>query len=218
MGAKEPNESMSKPMAEPNAEKIKRSQWLVLVMLAVIIVPSIGALILFVGGWRPDSTKNYGELVVPARPLVHIQLQTLENKRIGETDLQGKWTLIYFATDSCGEDCQKNLYNLRQIHISQGKNQPRIRRMLILTGDSFRNSAAKIRMDYPELTVVGGSEMAMKSFVEQFRLPAGSPLGDKGRVYIIDPLGNLMMSYPAGSDPTGIRKDLSRLLYVSHIG
>jgi len=205
-------------MTEPNPEKTKRNRWLLLVMLAVIIIPSIGALILFVGGWRPDSTKNYGELVVPARPLVNIQLQTLENKQIGETDLQRKWTLIYFVTDSCGEDCQKNLYNLRQIHISQGKNQPRIRRMVIMADDSLRNSATKIRMDYPELTIAGGSEMAMKSLVEQFRLPAGSPLEDMGRVYIIDPLGNLMMSYPAGSDPTGIRKDLSRLLYVSHIG
>lgn len=209
---------MSKPMTEPNPEKIKRSRWLILAMLAVIIIPSIGALILFVGGWRPDSTKNYGELVVPARPLVNIQLQTLENKQIDETDLQRKWTLIYFATNSCGEDCQKNLYNLRQIHIAQGKNQPRIRRMLILADNSFRNSAVKIRMDYPDLTIVGGSKMAVRNFVEQFRLPAGSPLEDKGRVYIIDPLGNLMMSYPAGSDPTGIRKDLSRLLYVSHIG
>ncbi len=90
--------------------------------------------------------------------------------------------------------------------------------MLILVDDSLGDVVANIRKDYPELHIVGGSEMAVKNFVEQFRLSAGSPLEDKGRVYIIDPLGNLMMSYPAGSDPTGIRKDLSRLLYASQIG
>jgi hypothetical protein len=49
-------------------------------------------------------------------------------------------------------------------------------------------------------------------------LPAGSPLDNLNRVYLVDPLGNFMMSYPADADPTGMRKDLARLLRISQIG
>jgi len=39
-----------------------------------------------------------------------------------------------------------------------------------------------------------------------------------GRSYLVDPLGNLMMSYPADAAPKGMLKDLKRLLRLSHIG
>ena len=38
------------------------------------------------------------------------------------------------------------------------------------------------------------------------------------RIYIVDPLGNLMMYYPPGADPGGMHKDLKKLLKYSKIG
>ena len=66
--------------------------------------------------------------------------------------------------------------------------------------------------------VIAGPPPAVAELARQFTLPAGSPLDDPDRIYVVDPLGNLMMSYPAGADPNGIRKDLARLLRVSRIG
>jgi hypothetical protein len=37
-------------------------------------------------------------------------------------------------------------------------------------------------------------------------------------IYIVDPHGNLMMSYPASGSARGLLKDLERLLKLSHIG
>ena len=37
-------------------------------------------------------------------------------------------------------------------------------------------------------------------------------------VYVVDPLGNLMMSYDARQDPRGLLEDLKKLLRLSHIG
>jgi len=39
-----------------------------------------------------------------------------------------------------------------------------------------------------------------------------------GRIYLIDPLGNLMMSYSPRSEPKGILSDMKKLLKLSHIG
>jgi hypothetical protein len=37
-------------------------------------------------------------------------------------------------------------------------------------------------------------------------------------LYVIDPLGNLMMRFPATGEPARIRKDLGRLLKASRVG
>jgi hypothetical protein len=38
------------------------------------------------------------------------------------------------------------------------------------------------------------------------------------RIYLVDPLGNLMMRFPRDPDPKLMMKDLSRLLKASQIG
>jgi hypothetical protein len=65
--------------------------------------------------------------------------------------------------------------------------------------------------------VIGPPE-AFDALAREFTLPAGSPLDNLNRIYLVDPLGNFMMSYPADADPTGMRKDLARLLRISQIG
>ena len=37
-------------------------------------------------------------------------------------------------------------------------------------------------------------------------------------IYLVDPLGNLVLRYPRDADPSRIRKDIERLLKVSRIG
>jgi hypothetical protein len=37
-------------------------------------------------------------------------------------------------------------------------------------------------------------------------------------VYLVDPLGNLMMSYALDARPKGMLEDLKKLLRLSHVG
>ena len=46
---------------------------------------------------------------------------------------------------------------------------------------------------------------------------AGQP-GLQDPIWVIDPLGNLMMQYPAEADGVKVRKDISKLVYSSRIG
>jgi hypothetical protein len=52
----------------------------------------------------------------------------------------------------------------------------------------------------------------------EFNTAVNTTVPPKGRVYLVDPLGNLMMSYPADMNPKGMQTDLKKLLKNSWAG
>ena len=190
----------------------------IILLVALFALPLILAYGLYWYGWRPGGTINHGELVQPARPIADALLRTLEGRDIRFHDLRRKWVLVYFSSSQCGEACERNLYKMRQVRLAQGKDADRILRVFLVidthTLDRLRPKLAQ----YPGMQVITGPAENVKTLAQQFALPAGSPLDGLERIYVVDPLGNLMMSYPAGADASGVRKDLVRLLKVSQIG
>jgi hypothetical protein len=126
--------------------------------------------------------------------------------------------LLTFSTAECLKPCERNLHNIRQIIAAQGNEAHRVRGALVVTDGKALDWLRYAIKDYPGLQVVIGPPPAVNSLAQQFVLPAGSPLDNLNRVYLVDPFGNFMMSYPADADPAGINKDIKRLLRVSQIG
>jgi hypothetical protein len=148
-------------------------------------------------GWAPGAGGNYGELLAP-RPLSGPALEPV----------RGKWTLVTFDAASCDGYCEKKLYYMRQVRRAQGKNAGRVERLWVLT----EGSAPR-----PDLLPgIEGMHVASVSpgFREQF--PHAGRLSD--HVFLVDPLGNLMMRYPPEPDAAKMIKDLQRLLKYSRIG
>lgn len=196
----------------------RRGRW-VLVLLALLFVSGVLVSFLLVEtGWRPAKTKNYGELVQPARPIEDVTLARLDDGALRFADLGGKWTLVYFGPAACGKPCTDNLYKMRQITAAQGKEAYRVQRVFVVTDTRGIDALRETLKDYPGMQVVTGGSGEIRRLAEQFRLPAGSPLEGLDRVYVVDPLNNLMMSYPADADPRGMNKDLGFLLKASQIG
>jgi cytochrome oxidase Cu insertion factor (SCO1/SenC/PrrC family) len=189
-----------------------------LLLAALFMLPVLVAYGLYYGGWRPSSTANHGELLQPARPVKDAALTLLSGESIRFSHWHGKWTLLLFSTAECLKPCERNLNNIRQIIAAQGKEAHRVRGVLVVTDGKALDWLRYAIKDYPDMQVVIGSQAAVNSLAQQFVLPAGSPLDNLNRVYLVDPSGNFMMSYPADADPTGINKDLKRLLRVSQIG
>jgi cytochrome oxidase Cu insertion factor (SCO1/SenC/PrrC family) len=187
-------------------------------LAALFMLPVLVAYGLYYGGWRPSSTANHGELLQPARPVKDAALTLLSGESIRFSHWHGKWTLLLFSTAECLKPCERNLNNIRQIIAAQGKEAHRVRGVLVVTDGKALDWLRYAFKDYPDMQVVIGSQAAVNSLAQQFVLPAGSPLDNLNRVYLVDPSGNFMMSYPADADPTGINKDLKRLLRVSQIG
>ncbi len=190
--------------------------------LALIVVlfflPELVATTLYFGGWRPQSQVNHGELVQPARPIRDVSLQALDGTSFRFSALRGKWLMIYFGPSSCNVACMRDLYKMRQVSIAQGGDAARLRRLFVVTDGRAMNHLRATLQDYPGMRVVIGSAAAVASLARQFTLSVGSPLDNLNRIYLVDPLGNLMMSYPSNADPEGMRKDIVRLLQVSQVG
>lgn len=147
--------------------------------------------------WAPGSTSNYGEFISPPRPLAGTALEPL----------RGRWVLVSFDASACDAYCEKKLYFMRQVRRAQGEDQDRVERLWLVT-DAGRPRAELLG------AIAGTRIEPAAGFAAMF--PAPGAIAD--HIYVIDPLGNLMMRYPRDPDPSRMLKDLQRLLKVSRIG
>lgn len=178
-----------------------------LLMVGVFVVPVIAAYLAYFG-WRPAGHTNYGTLLTPA-PLQHAQGRALDGQPFPLDALQGKWVMVHVGPAQCDADCAQQLYLMRQTRITQGKHQSRIERLWVVT-DAGRPDGALLR-EHEGLHVWRPDNAA---FTEQF--PASK--NRAAHIYLVDPLGNLMLRFPENPDPKGIMKDLKLLLKASQIG
>lgn len=195
---------------------VSRRRWVVVALAALLLSGFAGSYLLLASGWRPETTKNYGELVRPARPLHDAALVDLDGETVRLRGLRGKWTWMYFGPAACPRACADNLYKMRQLTAAQGRDAHRVQRVFVVTNGGRVDPAALA--DYPGTLVLRGSPAAVREVARQFALPAGTPLDGLDRLYLVDPLGNFMMSYPADADLRRINKDLKLLLRASHVG
>lgn len=193
-------------------------RWKLVALAALFAAPVVLATLLYTLDWRPRGAVNYGELVQPPRPVADIDLRTPDGKPWRSGELREKWHMVYFAPPECAEACAQNLYKMRQVHVAQGQERDRVERVMVLTGTGSPAWLASVMEEYPDLRVVTGTEANIRALAQQFALPQGSPLDRLERIYVVDPIGNFMMSYPAEADPARVRKDLKHLLKVSQIG
>jgi cytochrome oxidase Cu insertion factor (SCO1/SenC/PrrC family) len=178
-----------------------------LVLFGVFAMPVVAAYLAYFG-WRPAGHSNYGHLI-KAAPLQHTVGRTLEGTPFNLNALNGKWVMVHVGEARCDAGCVHLLYLMRQTRIAQGKEQSRIERLWVLTDGA--NPDATLLQDHPGLHVWRPDDAA---FVAQF--PAEQ--NRAGHIYLVDPLGNLMLRFPVQPDAKGIMKDLKLLLKASQIG
>jgi cytochrome oxidase Cu insertion factor (SCO1/SenC/PrrC family) len=175
--------------------------WLV---LAVCVAPFLGSYALYLL-WRPSKFVNYGELLDPL-PMSQVAIATRDGGAFRFSDLRGRWIFLMADSGRCEAHCRQKLYYMRQVRLTQGKDQERIERVWLVT-DAVAPDAGLEREYQGTRRVVP----AAAEFVS--RLPAQGSVAD--HIYLVDPLGNLMMRYPRDPDPNLMKKDIARLLKVS---
>ena len=200
----------------------RRSRLSLLMLLAIFAAPVVLAWLAFYifPDWRPAGTVNQGELITPLRPLPGFRLLTVSGDTIDETFVRGKWTLVSLQQGPCGEACVEQLYNLRQVRLAQGKNIDRVQRLMLWQASGVAAAQrAELADHFPGQTIVPWQEAgaAPVPVLQVLAVDDSDPL-QGGRVYLVDPLGNVMMSYRPGADPRGMIKDLERLLKYSGLG
>ncbi|MCX7190974.1 MAG: SCO family protein [Candidatus Methylopumilus sp.] len=124
--------------------------------------------------------------------------------------LIGKWTLVYFIENKCEKVCEFQLYSLRQIWLALGKDGNKIQRLSIVK-DNNLISSEQIKLSQGQLLLKNDSDLKDK-LNSRFK---SYPNFENESIYLTDPYGNLMMQYKKGTNPSGIIKDLERLIRIS---
>ncbi len=169
----------------------KKGGWPVVLMVMVLFATPVAVgSALFFSGWRPAAPAVHGTLVQPPRPVAG--------------DFRGHWTLLYFGRGDCPPGCRAGLGKMRQVHLALGRERGRVRRVFAAQGTTLAGTTEELYRSFPGLVLAtaGGMEAWARD----------------GGIYLIDPLGNLVLAYGAEADPGGMRRDLSRLLAYSWAG
>ncbi len=196
----------------PDAARGRRG---LLALAALFFVPVAAAFWLYYGhaGWR---TANEGELIDPPRPLPAIEFTDADGARTPGNLLRDRWTLLYIGDGRCDARCRDALYLTRQTRLALNKDSGRVRRVLIATAPGFVDP--ELGALHPDLVVAVASQEQLETLTRLIPALDGVALAEAGRIYVVDPLGNLMMSYSAAAPDDALLSDLKRLLRLSHIG
>lgn len=177
----------------------------ILAVALLFIGPLAAAWLLYTAfpGQAPGGRTHHGELNEPAIPLSGEGLEpaagTAELPVFAE-----QWTFLQVAGERCGAACREGLATTRRVRALLHRRAARVQRVLVLADGGTVPPVA----EHPDLGVYRG----------------GGPLRDtlgkhaSGTVFVVDPLGNWVLTYPAPVDADGLFKDIKHLLKLSHIG
>jgi hypothetical protein len=197
-------------MNQPAVLTKKRSPWPLVAMIGVFAAPILAAWFFYLNPqYLPGARSNKGELLQPMLALnVESGLLTANGADFDLDALAGKWTLVSLQRAPCADECRRRLVDLRQIRLALGESRYSVERLLILTDPT---DTARLMEDFDGLQIATLSGAGKAWLVEKL----GEGDAALNRLYILDPLGNLMMRYPSEAPAKDPLKDMERLLKAS---
>lgn len=180
--------------------------WLALLFFG----PIVAAIVMYYAGgdaWRPSGSVAHGVLLTQPRTLPTGVMILPDG---ATADFGGKWSLLYVGRGDCDDACKEALFRTRQVRRALGKDMERVQRFFIAT--SGAPNAGFLAADHPGLLVLTDGQSSRDTVL--------ATLGEfaEGDVFITDPLGNVVLRFPAGTAMKDMHQDLVLLLKASQIG
>jgi len=194
-------------------QKIERSNNTLWLLILTFAVPIIGAYAyyLFVDDY---SLGNHGDLIQPIIKIEELLLTDVNGGPISRDELIHGWKMLYIAGSDCNSTCQESIYYMRQINTALGKNASRFKHMIIHLDNMSAEFQGLIESEHTTALHSYASNEKISSVFSG--LNSNNLLSNS--IYIMDPLGNIMMRFSHGTSAKLILKDLNRLLKISRIG
>ena len=187
------------PMSPAQQAKGRRTLLLLAIVAIAPVIASYSAYYFF----PREQRTNYGELLaIPAPPMAGTRA---DGQAFALSQLRGKWVLFAGSHGSCDAACQRDLFATRQARTIQGREMDRVQRVWLVTDEATPD--ATLLAQHPDLLVAHVPRAALAA------LPAGVD-----RIYLVDPLGNLVLAFPGDPDIKRMAKDVERVLRASRIG
>jgi hypothetical protein len=189
----------------------KRGRWKLLAVLLVCASPLILSYLTYYV-IKPQGRTNYGTLIDPrVHPIPALASTSLDGKPAALDNYKGKWILLKVGAGECLEACRKQLFAMQQLRTMQGKARERIERVWLVTDATPLDTMLMREFDGTHLLRADGAAVA-----KWLPVDAGTTAAE--HLYLIDPLGNLMMRFPKDPEPGKVHKDIAKLLKASAIG
>jgi len=191
------NPSLSVNDAPPAGRR--RGRWQLLALLAIVIGPMVLASAMYQWRfWVPETRTYHGDLIGDGTTRADLGVEA-EEKR---------WQLLVTAPGDCAQECRQLVYLARQIQIGLNRETARATHALAVGTPLAEDYEATLQREYPQL---GRYLLDLPRY-------RGQVAEDAPLLWIVDPLGNLVLRYDAGSSGRDILKDLQLLLKLSRIG
>jgi hypothetical protein len=200
-----PGQGVAMPGASRKGGRLK-----MLIVLLVCAAPVIASYFAYYVV-RPEGRRNFGELITPQRPVIDAQAVTLNGTSVALPTLKGQWLLISVASGLCDVKCEKQLYLQRQVLTGLGKDRDRFDWVWLISD----NQAVRPAL-LPGLKDAVLLRLPLDQVARWLSPAPGQQLSD--HLYVVDPMGNWMMRFPADLNADGAlkaKKDLERLLRAS---
>jgi cytochrome oxidase Cu insertion factor (SCO1/SenC/PrrC family) len=191
----------------------RRGHWTLAALLLVFIAPMLLAWYLYTHPGLLKGHSNQGQLLHPPLQLKAMQFDEITHNM---PSLKGKWTLFYVSALPCQKQCEQVIYKIRQIRTATGKERHRVNRLVLFVGDKKTLQLEQKHLLSYSQGEYAGTLLTSISNIEFARQPATAL--QQNTLYLIDPLGNIMLSYPADVAPKALFKDLKHLMQISQIG
>jgi hypothetical protein len=199
--------SLPKADAPDTSAATRAGRWKMLLLLLVCASPVIASYFTYYV-IRPEGRRNYGELIDPQRPLPDLVGTDASGRSVPLTQLKNQWLFVSVADSACDDACQKHLFLQRQLRETLGKDKDRLDWVWLRTGSP--ELSEPLKQATAAATVLHVDAAALATWLQP---AAGQRLED--HLYVVDPIGNWMMRFPAQADPKQVKRDLDRLLRAS---
>ena len=225
---------MAKDMQQnqPTEQQKKNGRIKMLLILLVCLAPVIASYFTYYV-IKPTDRTNYGELIDPAQhPMPQLGATTLDGQPVALAAYKGKWLLLDADGGNCKDACSDKLLVMRQERLMQGKEMDRIERVWLVTDDAPLDTMLIREYD-------GTHMLRVKREALEKWLPVAQGGSISDAIYVVDPLGNLMMRFPKSAvrprpdagekamnaytkqintEHARMKKDITKLLTASSIG
>ena len=192
----------------------KKNPYTLWFVVIAFVLPVVGAYTLYFTGYTPSAFTNKGELIQPVIDVEALALVDDSNEALPRDEItQRKWQMIYFAGATCDQDCNDALYKIRQVNTAVGKNAYRLRRLIVHLDKPDAAFIELIASEYPQARQLYADRQSVMT-----ALQAIGPRLDENEIYLMDPLGNIMMRFTDDMPGKWLIHDLNKLFKVSQIG
>jgi peroxiredoxin len=210
----EPNKLADAAAIPDHAAPRKRGRWMLWLVVAVCAAPVIASYVTFYV-IKPEKRNNYGTLIDQrAHPVPAMATTTLDGRPQALEQFKGKWVMLMTGPGACPDACRKQLFAMRQLRLMQGKEADRIERVWLITDKEPLDTLVIREYDGTHMLRADAATVAAW-------LPADAGTTPDDHIYMIDPLGHLMMRFPKDPQLQQVRKvykDIYKLLKASSIG